>query len=79
MSRTAVIPRKAAHRKAAHRKAAPRRTRPGPMKLRTVLLTAVGWQYLFATSLVANVPVMVLFVFMERHLVAGLTAGGVRG
>jgi multiple sugar transport system permease protein len=37
------------------------------------------WQYLFATSLVAIVPVVALFVFVERHLVAGLTAGGVRG
>ncbi|MFI7502874.1 carbohydrate ABC transporter permease [Streptomyces sp. NPDC049687] len=37
------------------------------------------WQYLFATSIVAIVPVVVLFVFVERHLVAGLTAGGVRG
>jgi multiple sugar transport system permease protein len=37
------------------------------------------WQYLFATSLVAIVPVVVLFVFVERHLVSGLTAGGVRG
>ncbi|MET7479090.1 carbohydrate ABC transporter permease [Streptomyces sp. NPDC005648] len=37
------------------------------------------WQYLFATSLIAIVPVVALFVFVERHLVAGLTAGGVRG
>ncbi|MFF0160507.1 carbohydrate ABC transporter permease [Streptomyces sp. NPDC005263] len=37
------------------------------------------WQYLFATSVVAIVPVVVLFVFVERYLVAGLTAGGVRG
>ncbi|MEW2399689.1 hypothetical protein [Streptomyces sp. NPDC046862] len=37
------------------------------------------WQYLFTTSLVAIVPVVVLFVFVERHLVAGLTAGCVRG
>lgn len=37
------------------------------------------WQYLFATSIVAIVPVVVLFVFVERYLVAGLTAGGVRG
>ncbi|KKD01842.1 sugar ABC transporter permease, partial [Streptomyces sp. WM6386] len=36
-------------------------------------------QYLFATSIVAIVPVVVLFVFVERYLVAGLTAGGVRG
>ncbi|WP_262063915.1 carbohydrate ABC transporter permease [Streptomyces sp. STR69] len=37
------------------------------------------WQYLFATSLVAIVPVVILFVFVERYLVSGLTAGGVRG
>jgi multiple sugar transport system permease protein len=37
------------------------------------------WQYLFATSIVAIVPVVVLFVFVERYLVSGLTAGGVRG
>ncbi|WP_329537015.1 carbohydrate ABC transporter permease (plasmid) [Streptomyces sp. NBC_01450] len=36
-------------------------------------------QYLFATSLVTIVPVVVLFVFVERYLVSGLTAGGVRG
>ncbi|MEV5954749.1 carbohydrate ABC transporter permease [Streptomyces sp. NPDC051987] len=37
------------------------------------------WQYLFATSLVAIVPVVILFVFVERYLISGLTAGGVRG
>ncbi|WP_406443388.1 carbohydrate ABC transporter permease [Streptomyces sp. NBC_00631] len=37
------------------------------------------WQYLFATSLIAIVPVVILFVFVERYLISGLTAGGVRG
>ena len=36
------------------------------------------WQYLFATSLIAIVPVVILFVFIERYLVGGLTAGGVK-
>jgi multiple sugar transport system permease protein len=36
------------------------------------------WQYLFATSLIAIVPVVVLFVFIERYLIGGLTAGSVK-
>ncbi|MGW3567059.1 carbohydrate ABC transporter permease [Streptomyces sp. NPDC000941] len=36
------------------------------------------WQYLFATSPIAIVPVVVLFVFVERYLISGLTAGGVK-
>lgn len=36
------------------------------------------WQYLFATSLIAIVPVVVLFVFVERYLISGLTVSGVK-
>ena len=39
----------------------------------------IQWQYLFATSLFATIPVIVLFLCIEKHLVAGLTAGGVKG
>jgi multiple sugar transport system permease protein len=38
----------------------------------------VSWQYLFATSLIAIVPVVILFVIIERWLVSGLTAGSVK-
>ena len=38
----------------------------------------VAWQYLFATSLIAIVPVVILFAAIERWLVGGLTAGGVK-
>ncbi|MGH3520862.1 MAG: carbohydrate ABC transporter permease [Haloechinothrix sp.] len=38
----------------------------------------VQWQYLFAASLVAVVPVVVLFAFIERYLVGGLTAGSIK-
>ncbi len=39
----------------------------------------IQWQYLFATSLFATLPVVVLFLLIEKHLVAGLTSGGVKG
>lgn len=38
----------------------------------------VQWNYLFAASVVAIVPVVVLFAFIERHVVSGLTAGSVK-
>jgi len=36
------------------------------------------WNQLFAASLLAIIPVVVLFALIERHLVAGLTAGSVK-
>jgi multiple sugar transport system permease protein len=36
------------------------------------------WTQLFAASLIAIVPVIVLFALIERHLVGGLTAGAVK-
>ena len=39
----------------------------------------IEWQYLFAGSLVAIIPVVILFMGIEKHLVSGLTAGGVKG
>ena len=39
----------------------------------------IKWQYLFATSIFATIPVVVLFLCIEKHLVAGLTSGGVKG
>jgi multiple sugar transport system permease protein len=37
-----------------------------------------AWQYVFGVSIVAIVPVVVLFALIEKRLVAGLTAGGVK-
>lgn len=36
------------------------------------------WQYLFATSIISIVPGVILFIFVERYLVGGLTAGGLK-
>lgn len=37
------------------------------------------WESFAAGSLVVSVPVMALFYLAQRHLVAGLTSGGVKG
>lgn len=39
----------------------------------------IQWQYLFATSIFATIPVIILFLCIEKHLVSGLTSGGVKG
>jgi multiple sugar transport system permease protein len=36
------------------------------------------WNLLFAASSIAILPVLALFALIERHLVAGLTAGSVK-
>lgn len=39
----------------------------------------IEWQYLFASALLATIPVVILFMCIEKHLVSGLTSGGVKG
>ena len=39
----------------------------------------IEWQYLFAGSIFAIIPVVILFMSIEKHLTSGLTAGGVKG
>jgi multiple sugar transport system permease protein len=39
---------------------------------------SVDWGHLFAAGLVATVPVIILFIFIERRVVGGLTAGAVK-
>jgi ABC-type glycerol-3-phosphate transport system permease component len=39
----------------------------------------VQWNELMAASVIAAVPVMVLFALLERHLVGAITAGAVKG
>ncbi len=39
----------------------------------------IEWQYLFAASLLATIPVVILFMCIEKHLADGLTSGGVKG
>ena len=39
----------------------------------------IEWQYLFAGSIFAIVPVVILFMSIEKNLTSGLTTGGVKG
>jgi multiple sugar transport system permease protein len=39
----------------------------------------VDWSSLLASGVVATVPILILFIFLQRYLVAGLTSGAVKG
>ena len=36
------------------------------------------WQYLFTTAIIAIVPVIILFALIEKRLIGGLAAGGIK-
>jgi len=38
-----------------------------------------AWDQVMAASVIVTVPVVILFIWFERYLVAGLTGGGVKG
>ena len=39
----------------------------------------IEWQYLFAGSIFAIIPVVIMFMCIEKNLTEGLTSGGVKG
>lgn len=52
-----------------------------PFSVGLSLLTGyyeVKWNYLFAGSLIAIIPIIILFISIEKYLVSGLTAGSVK-
>ncbi len=40
---------------------------------------STNWGYMMSASIVAAVPVTVIFVFLQRYFIQGLTAGAVKG
>ena len=56
-----------------------RRTLPVAMVGSFVGEFAVKWGEMMAVSLLMSLPVVVLFVFLQRYLVQGITAGAVKG
>ncbi|MFI4988152.1 MAG: carbohydrate ABC transporter permease [Alphaproteobacteria bacterium] len=57
-----------------------RETRTLPVAVYNVLtFEQIAWGPLAAAALVVTLPVLLLTVFMQREIVAGLTAGGVKG
>ena len=58
-------------------------TSPGKQPLTVALNSYIGqyqvdWQHLFAGSVIATLPVIVLFAVIERKVVSGLTAGSIK-
>ena len=39
---------------------------------------STSWQYVFGVSIVAIIPVIVLFMLIEKRLIGGLSAGAVK-
>jgi len=39
---------------------------------------AVDWQHLMAGSSIAVIPVLILFIVMQRQIVSGVTAGAIK-
>ena len=57
---------------------------PENMPLTSGLFRLVGkfstqWHYLMSASIMAIVPVVILFLYIEKNLVSGLTSGAVKG
>jgi arabinogalactan oligomer/maltooligosaccharide transport system permease protein len=44
-----------------------------------VSATTVEWGHFAAGAIIVSIPVVALFFLLQRHLVSGLTAGGVKG
>lgn len=40
---------------------------------------SVDWNSLLAMSVVSMIPVLIVFVTLQRHIIGGVTAGGVKG
>ena len=40
---------------------------------------STNWGYMMAASIVASIPVAVIFVFLQRYFIQGLTSGSVKG
>lgn len=39
----------------------------------------IEWHHVMAATLIATVPVSVIFIWLQRHLIAGLSGGAVKG
>jgi multiple sugar transport system permease protein len=54
-------------------------TLPPGMVLKYIGEFQTSWSSLMASSLIVSLPVVILFVFMQRYIVAGLSSGAVKG
>jgi multiple sugar transport system permease protein len=60
-------------------------TRTPSMRLITVAIAsllgehAFEWNQLMGLSVLASIPLMVVFLFLQRYLISGLTVGALKG
>ena len=55
------------------------RTIPPGIVLSFIQELQISWGSMMAVSVVTSAPLVILFIFLQRYLVAGLTAGAVKG
>jgi len=55
------------------------RTLPVGIAMSFLMENEYDWAGMMTVSVVASLPVLVLFIFLNRYMVAGLTQGGVKG
>lgn len=55
------------------------RTLPSGISIRYLGEFAYDWANVMTVSVVATLPILFLFLFCQKYMVAGLTAGGVKG
>jgi len=39
----------------------------------------IQWNYLMSISIISSIPTLILFIFLQKYLIAGMTAGAVKG
>ena len=37
------------------------------------------WQYVFAALMLVVLPMLIFFIILQKHIIAGMTAGAVKG
>ena len=55
------------------------RTLPVGIAMSFLMENEYDWAGMMTVSVVASLPILILFVFLNRYMVAGLTQGGVKG
>lgn len=56
-----------------------RRTLASGLVMTFLGMGSTNWGYMMAASIVAAIPVTIIFVFLQRYFIQGLTSGAVKG
>jgi len=56
-----------------------RRTLASGLVMTFLGMGSTNWGYMMASSIIAAIPVTIIFVFLQRYFIQGLTSGAVKG